>query len=121
MKLLQLYIKTITILITIHDNVKGSACRKCLWVRMVFRDFQQSISLSKIDDNNINYNCINKKRLQLKRDIYTGWPINNILIRNLNISPSRQPNELKFLPVREAYLNFFFHARFIIWIIVNTN
>jgi hypothetical protein len=41
--------------------------------------------------------------------IYTGWAINNSTRRNLNISASCRPNELRFLPVIESYLKFFFH------------
>jgi hypothetical protein len=45
----------------------------------------------------------------LKISPYTGWSINNSAIRNLNISAGCRPNELKFLPVIEGDLKYFFH------------
>ncbi len=45
----------------------------------------------------------------LKTSPYTGWPINNSAIRNLNISTGCRPNELRFLPVIECDLKCFFH------------
>ncbi len=88
-----------------------------LWIRCLRRFLFKSLLFSTlkilqfIAFTNLRFNCFSTKYTysdfgRRALFVYTGWSINNPAIRNLNISAKCRPNELKFLPVIEAYLKF---------------